>query len=56
MVKPLMSQETLAKFQILGSNKTEWIKEISRCAKLDQIPQKYGGTLPDNYQVITKSS
>jgi hypothetical protein len=52
-IKPLMSHETIAKFQILGSNKNEWIKEISKCAKLDQVPQKYGGTLPDNYQIPT---
>jgi len=57
MVKPLLSQTTLNKIRIFGSNRSEWEAALLEEIDADQIPAFYGGTMTDpdgNPMCLTK--
>jgi hypothetical protein len=44
VAKPILSQRTLAKFRVFGTNAEEWKRELQEQIPLDQLPIFYGGT------------
>jgi hypothetical protein len=57
MVKPLLSQVTLNKIRIFGSNKSEWKAALLEDIDAHQLPAYYGGSMTDpdgNPMCLTK--
>jgi hypothetical protein len=57
MVRPLLSQTSLNKIRIFGSNRSEWEAALLEEIDADQIPAFYGGTMTDpdgNPMCLTK--
>jgi CRAL/TRIO domain len=47
MFKPFMTQSTIDKFRIFGTDKDEWIKALLEDIDRDQLPKHWGGTMID---------
>jgi len=52
LIKPLVSAATHEKLQFLPADKSNWKSAIVPYVNEDQFWESYGGTLPDNTQVI----
>ena len=47
MFKPFMTQSTIDKFRIYGTDKEEWIKALLEDIDPHQLPKHWGGTMID---------
>jgi len=47
LVKPLLSQATIDKFHIYGTDEKEWRAALLEYIDADQLPVYYGGTMTD---------
>ena len=47
VVKPLLTQATIDKFRIYGTDENEWKPALLEYIDADQLPVHYGGTMTD---------
>lgn len=51
IAKPFISTATHERLRFLSSDKEVWKAEFTQFVDEDQLPESFGGTLPDDYQV-----
>ena len=47
MVRPLLSQVTLDKIKVFGTDREQWTEALLQDIDADQLPAYYGGTMTD---------
>lgn len=47
VIKPFMSEVTLEKFRVYGTDRNEWVAALLEDIPPDQLPVHYGGTMTD---------
>ena len=47
MVRPLLSQVTLDKIKVFGTDREQWTEALLQDIDADQLPVHYGGTMTD---------
>jgi len=54
IAKPFISTATHERLKFLGAEKETWKSEILEYVAEDQFPERFGGTVPDDYELVAE--